>query len=143
MLTHSQPIDHAFLQASLQKSFSIVFPSATRLKIFISRIFKVALLFICQGSKRLYIVSAEICFAHFSLILSNRRCISATAYLEYHMLFALSTTFLNYFLLLVEVCFSHFVYLSNESEYITLISLCQHLFFIFFEHFEQFVFQLF
>ena len=95
------------------------------------RIFKVALLFICQGSKRLHIVSAEICFAHFSLILSNRRCISATAYLEYHMLFALSTTFLNYFLLLVEVCFSHFIYLSNESEYITLISLCQHLFFIF------------
>ncbi len=52
----------------------------------------------------------------------------------------------NFFKLFFVACrslFSHFVYLSNESEYITLISLCQHLFFIFFEHFEQFVFQLF
>ena len=106
MLTQSQPIDHAFLQASLQKSFSIVFPSATRLKIFISRIFKVALLFICQGSKRLCKVSAEICFAHFSLILSNRRCISATAYLEYHMLFALSTHFSKKFTTFFNFIFS-------------------------------------
>ncbi|MBR3824667.1 MAG: hypothetical protein IKJ39_05660, partial [Lachnospiraceae bacterium] len=66
----------------------------------------------------------------------------ATAYLEYHMLFALSTAFLNYFLLPVEACFLCFVYLSNESEYITPIVLCQHLFFVLFKHFLQFVFDI-
>ena len=69
--------------------FQTAFQRLLRFSLF--RIFRVALLFICQGSSASGLPSALLLF-------------SAATLIEYHMSFALSTAFLLFFHLLLSIC---------------------------------------
>ena len=101
-------------------------------------IFRVALLFICQGTRLSFAQSIELRSNHWTLLnLMNFRSItktfvfvcchlSATAYSYYHKLFALSTTFLTFFEIFFRFRRCLGVFRRNEIEYSTPSSSCQH-----------------
>ncbi|MBQ8232740.1 MAG: hypothetical protein IJZ34_12560, partial [Lachnospiraceae bacterium] len=62
---------------------------------------------------------------------------SATAYLDYHILLCLSTTFFIFFQLFSSFRSESVVLPDNECEYITLFDSCQHLFLNYFNFFDN------
>jgi len=54
----------SFIKQACESPSLTTFPSATRLKTFIARIFKVALLFICQGSLPLHLSDSLLRISH-------------------------------------------------------------------------------
>lgn len=122
MLTHSRLYVHVFQQASLRKPFTYNLPKRYALENFYCENF--------QGCIVVYL--SRFCFVVAVFLRDSLLRISHA--------FRFVNNFFKLFFVACRSLFLCFVYLGNESEYITLIVLCQHLFFIFFKLFLQFVF---